>query len=189
MTVQQPGRAFPLKGAERSWSFIYKRGFDYMTQSGVTGHIFLGGGFANADNKGLDDFGNPSDSGQNILAIAHLGGILPAIFGDKNWGLDDPNEARVKSTWTGTLGFSADGLPWVGEIAKEIAGRDGRSEGSEWVAAGFCGQGMVYCWRSGQALAEMILGQDVSEWFPASLRVSSERLSNSNPAEAVRPLL
>ncbi len=65
------------------------------------------------------------------------------------------------SMWTGTMGFSSDGFPWVGKLSASLTKRQLVSEsGSEWVAAAFGGGGTVHCWLSGKALAIMVLKHD-----------------------------
>ncbi|KAG1775012.1 hypothetical protein EV702DRAFT_973857 [Suillus placidus] len=45
----------------------------------------------------------------------------------------------------------------------------------EWIAAGYSGEGMVHAWLSGKAMAEMVLGHEVEEWFQDIIRVSEKR--------------
>ncbi len=58
---------------------------------------------------------------------------------------------RVRCRWSGTMGFSPDGLP----IVDQVPGL----EGSYWVA-GFSGHGMSYGFRMGRLLAELLLGRN-----------------------------
>lgn len=160
-----------------------------MTQSGLSNDIFLGGGFANGENKGLDDIGVSSDEQQSLLALSHLNGLLPTLFGFENWGLDNCNQPRVKAMWTGIMGLSADGRPWVGKLPYELTGRREGSDDSEWIAAAFCGEGMVHCWQSGRAVGEMILGIDVTAWFPDLLYPTVERFDRANVEDYIRMLL
>ncbi|EPQ55850.1 FAD dependent oxidoreductase [Gloeophyllum trabeum ATCC 11539] len=135
-------------GASRSWSFIYERGFDYLTIR-PSGHIMYGGGWAQSGNQGLDDVGVAADDDQALFASAHLLGILPSIF--------DPKVLKgveVEGRWTGSLGMSADWLPWVGKVPQSVSRRKG---GGEWVSAGYTGEGMVNAWGCGEALGKMIM--------------------------------
>lgn len=179
MTVQTlNGESTPRNfGSERSWLLRSSKGYDYLTQNPATGDYFLGGG---ALQGGLNDIGNPADDEQSFLALCHLSGALPRMFGN---GLGQNSLSSVlKASWTGTLGFSCDGRPWVGRLPDKICERyPGCSKGAaggEWIAAGFCGSGMVYCWKSGRALADMILGRDAS-WLPESLLPTEKRLKAS----------
>lgn len=72
------------------------------------------------------------------------------------------------------MGFTQDGVPYVGQLAAKTTGRPGNGQ---WIACGFNGYGMPYCWMAGEALANMILGQDVSDWLPEAFLVSEGRLS------------
>eukprot|EP00965_Chrysotila_dentata_P190998 6174246-Pleurochrysis_carterae.AAC.3 len=54
----------------------------------------------------------------------------------------------VEAEWTGVLGFTIDGNP----ICGPVPGRPG-----VYVAAGFCGQGMVQCTGAAKAIVQMIL--------------------------------
>lgn len=156
-----------------------------MTQSGLSNEIFLGGGFANGYNRGLDDIGVSSDEQQSLLALSHMNGLLPTVFGPENWGLDNANQPRVKAMWTGIMGFSADGMPWVGKLPDELTDRHAGLDGSEWIAAAFCGEGMVHCWQSGRAVGEMILGKDITAWFPGLLYLTVERFDRAHAEDYI----
>lgn len=185
MTVQNlSGSNKPANlGSTRSWLPRYSKGYDYLTQNPATGDYFLGGG---ALQGGLDDIGNSADNEQSFLALCHLSGALPRMFGAASG--DDALSSTVKASWTGTLGFSCDGRPWVGKLPKEITERYPRFEhggtGGEYIAAGYCGSGMVYCWRSGRGIADMILGRDMS-WFPECLLPTESRYRSSDSRDMV----
>ena len=186
MTVQIPGDKFAHVGAERSWSITYGgHGIDYITQNPKTDEIYIGGGFTRGRDDGIFDVGNTDDSSSDRLTRAHLHGILPVAFGSENWGKDSSLGPRVKAEWTGIMGFTADGLPLVGNLPKFTTGRDGNGE---WIAAGFNGYGMVNCWLSGKAVAHQILGKNV-DWFPEQFGVSSERLLAMKDEDVVRGFL
>jgi hypothetical protein len=58
--------------------------------------------------------------------------------------------------------------------------------GSEWVAAGYSGEGMVHAWRSGIVVAQMVLeglssetNYNWQEWFPAQLLTTKQRIKDS----------
>ena len=89
--------------------------------------------------------------------------------------------------WTGTLGWSADGLPWVGRVPENLAGRTstrGKDFSGEWMIAGFSGEGMTAAWLCGQALGEMLLAKDPNieiDWFPRSVRMTERRWRHARP--------
>lgn len=93
-------------------------------------------------------------------------------------------------------------MPFVGRAPKSPVKKDS----GEWLAAGFCGEGMVWAWLCGTALAVMVLGKEgenldkgvgrpggkLEEWFPKELlSVDDARLRRAdiaNLADAVDEL-
>ncbi len=68
-------------------------------------------------------------------------------------------DIEVKRAWTGLMGFSSDGTPWIGEVP----GRQG-----QFLAAGFTGHGFAMAWRGACLLArEIVRGRHDREldWF------------------------
>ncbi|KAI9040535.1 NAD(P)/FAD-dependent oxidoreductase [Aspergillus affinis] len=194
ISAQNPGQRFPSQGTKHSWLFNYDRGFDYLTQlpSGsehdTTNKMMFGGGFAQGKNGGIDDLGISTDSEMSFYTDIHLSGALSVTFGRENWGT--VSGPAVEMMWTGNMGFSADGFPWVGRLPRSLTRRGtdaNRTEkGHEWVSAGFSGEGMVHAWLCGKALGRMILADDegLSEqedlsWFPEQMLVTEERAQAS----------
>lgn len=206
MSAQRPGEQFPNSDGMRSWSVIYGSGFDYVTQrpSAVDdpqGDILLGGGFMRSLKQGVDQVGLYDDGDVlDSLSVSHISGVFPAVFHPR-WGAG----GGLKQVWSGVLGLTGDSLPMVGPLDTKLTGRSPRGQYSvlgsksrcgEWVAAGFCGEGMVWAWLCGTALGIMIAGteeDDVTEapgkpggrlstWFPSELLVSSKRLQTADVA-------
>lgn len=206
MSAQRPGNKFKHQ-SHHSWIFNYDQGFDYLTQLPIgtasDGELMMGGGFAQTQHGGIHETGCSHDSELNLYASIHLRGVLGAVFAPEDWGTVD-GEA-VKAMWTGNLGFSTDGLPWVGKLPESLTERriatTRSTPGAEWAAAAFSGEGMVHAWLSGKALAEMILSHDatdgevvIPEWFPEAMVISSKRLANARlerdaQAESERAIL
>jgi glycine/D-amino acid oxidase-like deaminating enzyme len=200
MTAQRPGSAFPNLDGKRSWSFVHKSGFDYVTQrsgekdaaaGGLGAEIMLGGGLVQSPAQGLDEFGIPIAS--------YLSGILSVAFSPETWG-DDDGKTRVKALWSGSMGFTADMLPLVGKLESSLTKRRPRTGSDligEYIVAGFNGEGMVSAWLSGVAVGLMVLGCDdvvsdgaddrplgrVQDWFPDQYRCSQARLTRSSLSE------
>ena len=65
---------------------------------------------------------------------------------------------EAEQSWMGVLSWTSDGFPWVGELPSF------RGEAAQglYVAAGFGGEGMVRCFASGKAVAEMLTGREPS---------------------------
>ncbi|EAW06968.1 NAD(P)/FAD-dependent oxidoreductase [Aspergillus clavatus NRRL 1] len=194
MSAQNPGSKFRGQGAEHSWIFNYEKGFDYLTQlpsskrTDAGEMMMFGGGFAHGEGGGIGDFGIPTDSELSLYADIHLSGALSAIFGRENWG-SVPGES-VEQMWTGSLGFSSDGFPWVGKLPKSLTQRgEGKEEGgSEWISAAFSGEGMVLAWLSGKALGTMLLAHDNNlaetesadlSWVPEQMLVTEDRVEKA----------
>lgn len=172
--VHRPGRGLKEGGPlERTYSFIYEGGYEYLVPrpkgAEGEGEIVMGGGLAKSPEGGLWEYGTTDDAVVEETVGRYLKETTPRYFG-KNWGEDDA-EGRVKSEWTGIMGFSPDGFPFVGEVL----GRKGL-----WIAASFQGHGMVLAWKSAEALVEMMEGRDdekLEAWFPFVFRVSEVRMA------------
>ncbi|ORY18857.1 hypothetical protein BCR34DRAFT_670746 [Clohesyomyces aquaticus] len=206
MSAQQPGRQFPSTGGMRSWSVVYGRGFDYVSQrpsaaGDPQGDLMIGGGFMRSLKQGVDQVGL-YDDGVSLepMTISQITGVFPAVFHPK-WGSD----TELKQVWSGIIGLSGDSLPFVGRLDTKLTFRnvsgqvhksDNKSMCGEWIAAGFVGEGMVWAWLCGVALGIIIAGteeEDVTEahgkpggrladWFPKELLVSSSRVGSADIA-------
>ena len=126
-------------------------------------------------------------------------------FGLENWGDDAPG-GRMKNMWSGSLGLTADLLPFVGRLEPSLTGRTPgktmRAEDSarsitppaEWISAGYNGEGMVNAWLCGVALGLMVLGKEdvvtpkipgkpygrLFEWFPREYVCTQKRVSKAS---------
>ncbi|KAL2684629.1 hypothetical protein Neosp_005708 [[Neocosmospora] mangrovei] len=192
MSAQRPGASFPSSHGGRSWSIVYNPGFDYVTQrpdnsDGTPGDLMIGGGFFRSRQQGLDQIGVWDDSQVHALPLTHIRGVMPAIF-EPQWG----GGSKLVKAWTGILGFTGDLMPLVGRVHPS---KD--KDSGEWVAAGFNGEGMVWAWLSGTALAIMVLGLEeenlekgvgrpggkLDDWFPREiLGVDGGRLKRADVA-------
>ncbi|PSR76027.1 hypothetical protein BD289DRAFT_447119 [Coniella lustricola] len=192
------------------------------TSTTAGGEILIGGGLFQSGKQGMDMFGVYDDSATDTLTLMHLGGVLPSVF---RWGDEAPGR-RVLKAWSGVVGFTGDVLPLVGRLDARLTKREvqvqgkaqaqGREEGSEsstktktktktsrdvapgeWIAAYFCGDGMVWAWLSGTALGVMLAGSEdedlpaapgrpagvLKDWFPDELAASWERLQGMDIAD------
>ena len=211
MSAQTPPRTFPYQGDRLSWSFNYAAGFDYLTQLPqqvasknplVEGaEMMLGGGLVQGTHHGVEELGISQDDELNPELAEHLSTSLSKAFTFSN-GLDSAEIGfKVKAMWTGTMGFSADSMPWVGRLPESLTTRnftqnDGMAvgkgekdaEGAEWASAGYTGEGMVNAWLCGKALAMMVSGEDaqIQAWFPEQYRISEQRIRNSTVDKYVK---
>jgi glycine/D-amino acid oxidase-like deaminating enzyme len=174
MTVQDAQNAVSNQGTAISWGFHYppsynpdtKRlgyGLFYLAQSSKTGYFYFGG-----ENAPLEYSVSGDDSFVADSSVAHLENALPRFFGK-----DDRSDWRLVSSWSGIMGYSADGLPLIGRLPSSLTGRAGDGE---WIAAGFNGYGMANSLMSGEALGLTILGEDVSSWLPIAYGLGEKRL-------------
>ncbi|KIL88471.1 hypothetical protein FAVG1_08552 [Fusarium avenaceum] len=184
VAVQDPGDSFPRLGNELSWAKVRKGYFDserntlttglyYAQQNAKSGEIVIGGESQEVKNLLTSD-----DSEVSPTAKEHISSIIPKIYVDA----DNP---KVKKIWSGIMGFTPDGLPLIGNLGKRVTGREGTGE---WIAAGFNGHGMDKCWLSGQAVARMVLGEDVPPWLPRSFLADDKRLQLFTLDKAVEAL-
>ncbi|KAK6002944.1 hypothetical protein QM012_000789 [Aureobasidium pullulans] len=198
MSAQNPGQ-YSYQGfhGDRSWSLIYgPDDFDYMTQrpsSDGTGDIMLGGGAFRSKNNAIDQIGIWDDSRTDAITSAHLAGILPVVFSHKEKEGEKGNRSRyLQQHWSGIISLTGDSLPFVGKLDPRITARgSGKSSknSSEWISAGYNGEGMVFAWLCGTALGIMIMGSEqddipaspgfpggkLDEWFPQELLLDSKR--------------
>ncbi|KIW89465.1 uncharacterized protein Z519_09621 [Cladophialophora bantiana CBS 173.52] len=188
MTVQSVHADFPRLGASRSWSTMWARGFDYITQSpGEDGSLYLGGGFFQGGPEKDEDLGNADDSQLSAQCLEHLKTVPSTAFAHGTG-------AKVEKKWTGIMGFTGDGLPLVDRVREFMSGRAECDPelGGEWIAAGWDGYGMVHCWLAGKALAHIVMGREheVTEWFPRDeFGCSWERLDQMSPEGALKRFL
>ncbi|KAM7212086.1 FAD dependent oxidoreductase domain containing protein [Rhypophila decipiens] len=192
VTAHRPGSNLPLKGClPTTYSFIYENGYEYMIPRPAgslhAGDIIMGGGLARAPDEGLHEYGTTDDTTINETISAYLRDTTPRYFSPEGWGDDHP-DGRIRKEWTGIMGYSPDGFPFVGGIHEE-------DYHGLWMSVSFQGHGMVLCWMCARALVEMIgishdstqgpndgvadtldRAEKLSEWFPDAFRVSFDRL-------------
>lgn len=179
MSTQKAPLEFGRHGHERSWSVVSSGQFDattglletglyYGNQNPKTGDIFFGGEKANIKEVLVSD-----DSVVPAPCVENISTVLPRFF-TKGWKQGERPE--VKMVWSGIMGFTADRLPLVGSLPVKVTQRG--EEHGEWIAAGFNGYGMPLCWSCGEAVAKMLLGQDVRHLLPRVFLATEERLQD-----------
>jgi len=114
-------------------------GYEYWRQA-PTGEVVLGGWRWSQKELEIGALSEELNPEVHAGLEGFLSGHFPKVEG-----------AKLRCAWTGTMGFSRDGLPWVGEIP----GRQGA-----FIAAGFTGHGFGLAWRCTGCLAEeMVSGR------------------------------
>ncbi|VUC34761.1 unnamed protein product [Clonostachys rosea] len=180
MSVLNPGNKFRDSRGNRSWSFYYDQGFDYVSQNEHTKELFAGGGDTFEFNQALSTFGVSSDAEENIRSKIHLAGFMPVAFGEKHWGEQDPGKPILKASWVGVMCNSLDHVPFVGLLPQEALGPRPAGDwesGGEWISAGYGGYGMVNAWLCGKALARQIVGGQVPSWLPVVYQATPARVT------------
>ncbi|CAK7206775.1 hypothetical protein SEUCBS139899_009581 [Sporothrix eucalyptigena] len=178
MSVQNPGARFPDMSAKQSWSFYFTPSYNAATGAVETGRYYgyhhkdTGDLWVGGDRDAIDGFITSDDSAVDGHADASLRQLVPKLFSDK-WV--DPQQHAVRAIWSGIMCYTADQLPLVGRLPSSETGRAGTGE---WIAAGWNTYGMTNGLVCGDALGKMMLGEDVSCWFPASYLPTDERLNS-----------
>lgn len=203
--------------------------YDYLTQQPAeppsswsqssypppAAEFMFGGGLSHgemAEGVIMKDVGVADDRSWSLDTGAYLGGALSVYFG--GWGAegrdaegkssspaaDETEEGRVKKLWTGIMGISADGQPWVGRLPVKITGRPAPgtkfssknkpdalqlAAPGEWIAAGYSGEGMVNAYLSGKALAHMVLELGADDGLPDAFLVTEGRWKKANIEDLV----
>lgn len=196
ITAHRPGANMPVGGLPGTYSFIYDTGYEYMiprpqktasvfpslidpqfVEGDRAGDIIIGGGLGRAPQEGLLEYGTIDDTTINGDISKYLFDTTSQYFGD-NWGDDHP-DGRIRKEWTGIMGYSPDGFPFVGEVP----GQKGL-----WASCSFQGHGMVFCWMCAKGMVRMMRAQDhqgqgaadltreLDEWFPEVFKITEERM-------------
>ncbi|KAH7395341.1 FAD dependent oxidoreductase [Phaeosphaeria sp. MPI-PUGE-AT-0046c] len=176
ITAQRPGPRHKLTSPlPTTYSFIYRDGYEYMIPRPLddgSQHIIIGGGLGRLPAAGASEYGTVDDSSLNSQISTYLNESVVGYFGAENWGegSEDDKSQRMVQEWTGIMGATADGRPFVGEVP----GKKGM-----WISAGFNGHGMVLCLKSAQGLVEMMQGKGRPEWFAESFLITEERIQTA----------
>jgi glycine/D-amino acid oxidase-like deaminating enzyme len=196
ISAQKPPKFLRPPGDTPSvtWSYTFNgEGFHYLTQLPTAGaELIVGGGVINyGDEPSVVDDGHC-----NPEFAAHLASVIPELFSKeadadvngvaKDYERDGDSKGRELAVWSGIFALSADRIPWVGRLPTELTGREapvdenkslsGLAAPGEWLSGGYCGEGMVYAWRCGQAVAHMVLGKEV-DWLPEAMLITEKRWS------------
>ncbi|KAM3505583.1 hypothetical protein MY10362_002853 [Beauveria mimosiformis] len=97
-------------------------------------------------------------------------------------GKEEVEELRATYEWTGIMGYSRDGHPWVGQVPEVLGGGggSGEKEGGLYVSAGYTGHGMPAAARSGAAAARMMMGRGAGDVrLPHEFAISEQRVKEA----------
>lgn len=154
--------------------YLIQRPFSKVDGSG--GQLMFGGGRSYAASAGV---GVSDDSHIDPPAATYLRRELNNLLDLE----DGDGELEAEWEWSGIMGYSRDGHPWVGELDEVWGVGGGRGL---WVCAGFTGHGMPNTWLCGKAAVDQIMdhGEDVD--LPSSYKMSEERIKKARTYDEVR---
>ncbi|KAI5243946.1 FAD dependent oxidoreductase [Aureobasidium subglaciale] len=180
MSALIPGSSF--SGPSRtttSFAFIGPEMDDYLVQrpEDKGAHLMFGGGRSFGPSLGTCD-----DEEVDANVARYLRTSLPRLLvsGDGQ----GERELKAEYEWTGIMGFSRDGLPWVGAVPEHKG---------VFVVAGYTGHGMPNAWLCGKSVATMVIGDDMDaamekatdEGLPRAYLLNEERIARARKLETV----
>lgn len=131
------------------YSYYANRGYEYFRQAADGTVVFGGCRKAHADAEvGYDDRVTPEVQGDIEAFAATILGVAREGVG-----------RHISARWSGTMGFSPDGLPLIGAIPGQW------DAGRVWFCGGFTGHGMSLAHRCARAVVEEML-DGVATPFP-----------------------
>jgi glycine/D-amino acid oxidase-like deaminating enzyme len=140
------------------------------------GEMMFGGGRSYASNAGL---GVSDDSSVDPPAAEYLRRELNVVLDLQN----EDKELKATYEWSGIMGYSRDGRPWVGGLSEELGLGGGKGL---WICAGFTGHGMPNTHLSAKAAAQMMVGKPAEEIdLPSMYRLSKERVERARTYDEV----
>ncbi|CCL99502.1 uncharacterized protein FIBRA_01520 [Fibroporia radiculosa] len=153
-------------------SFSGNEGFEYwfprpIKESDVSGYplVILGGGREAA--TPAYELYVADDSAVSADVSDVLRKFLPAVFPGK---YEEGHEPEME--WTGIMGFTASGDPFVGPVAGTSKEDIAESFKGQYISAGYTGHGMPRAFACAEAVSQMIaadfMGRDwvIPEWLP-----------------------
>lgn len=89
-------------------------------------------------------------------------------------------ELNARFQWTGIMGYTADGYPFVGKVPEELGGG---KDGGLWISAGYNGHGMPVAARCAEVVSDMILGRRSEGDGASTIEIPEEYLISEERAE------
>ncbi|KAL6415341.1 Gamma-glutamylputrescine oxidoreductase [Ilyonectria robusta] len=151
---------------EHSHVWVAPGGDDYLVQR-PTGELILGGERLSVEDGQV---GVSRDDDVDATVGRQLRAAMQHAVKLKTPGQPEDATLAAAYEWTGIMGYSRDGHPWVGRVPTGLGGADGL-----WISAGYTGHGMPVTARCGIAVAEEILGRSGGVELPAEFRIDAGR--------------
>lgn len=130
--------------------YLIQRAFPNPSQHGgptPQGELLFGGGRSYAPGAGI---GISDDSALDAPTASYLRHELNRVLDVRNGG----QALQATHEWSGIMGFSRDGRPWVGEVL---------GERGLWLCAGFTGHGMPNASLCAKAVVGLMTGMGAAE--------------------------
>lgn len=151
-----PNTIHVSKPLTQTYGIYWNDDYDYLIQRPNDGNPLIYGGGERGDyyliSQALDNF---DDSSVNPAVINNLLSMPREHF--VSWVGDGNNQNDVRYAWSGILGFTPDGYPYVGEVP----GKRG-----QFVLAGFNGHGMARGFLIVNALCQLMYGEPIHPPLP-----------------------
>lgn len=162
--------------------WIGNRGYEYWFPRSLrpgeeTPLVILGGG-REASGPQFELYVD-DDSSINPVVGKELREFLPAVFGGKS---EHGNEPEME--WTGIMGYTTTGDPFVGSVFNLSTGKEENYEG-QYIAAGYTGHGMPRAFACAEVVVQMIMAEltgtqwSCPTWFPKRY-LTQNRLKHKN---------
>jgi glycine/D-amino acid oxidase-like deaminating enzyme len=165
---------------EHSHVWLPQKGENYLVQrNDELGMIVVGGERLNVSGKSEGVWRD--DSIDEELAERLRKSLRPALK-LRPEGEEEEEELRARYQWTGIMGYTKDGYPFVGKVPEELGG----GKGGLWLSGGYNGHGMPVAARCAVAIAEQILGRGEDERtvkLPEEYVLSAERAKRVKEGE------
>ena len=133
MTAQKCPESLSDPPLDHLYLFLGGR-YDYLIQQpaydGNT--LILGGAFK----QDVNAIGTYDDAEVPEIPLDCLCTAISKVL---QWEEEEKSDERLEMSWSGIMGFSRDGLPWVGPLSENIGGGEG-----QWICAGYTGEGTVF---------------------------------------------
>ncbi|RBR20961.1 uncharacterized protein FIESC28_05113 [Fusarium coffeatum] len=155
----------PLEHSHVWWTPV--GGDDYLIQR-PSGELITGG-----ERLGSSDgqVGLSRDDAIDPVIAKRLRESLHGSLKLKESGEEEDASLGATYEWTGIMGYSRDGYPWVGKLPSALGGEDS----GVYISVGYTGHGMPVAARCGIAVAQEILGISNGVTLPAQYCIDESR--------------
>ncbi|KAL7795467.1 FAD dependent oxidoreductase [Trichoderma afarasin] len=168
---------------------------DYLVQRPPPGaELVYGGGRIHAEGHGLGVWDDSAIDEPVARYLKHeLGGLMDLSMHEQEkaqgeYGANlQKQDVEPTFEWSGIMGFSRDGWPWVGPVPESVGGGDGL-----WLCAGYSGGGMPNAALCAKAVVDMMIisyedGNEVAGQIdlPPEYLLTEDRLEKARTCETV----